>query len=460
MAIATGGTVILRALFLPEDTVLSVLTDTRTLLFAGVLALGAGLLTGLVPALQAGRGDLASALKSGSREGVYQRSRLRSVLLVAQGALSVVLLVGAGLFVGSLQQVRSMRLGYDVDPLVLVSRNMRGVTMSDTSSALLGARLEAEVKAIPGVESASRVLTVPMYNTWSAGIFVEGSSTASKGGPFTLQAGPPDFFRTSGTRIVRGRGFTTDDAAHAPPVAVVSGQMAATLWPGQEALGRCMRVEADSLPCVTVVGIAEEMHQHDLTSPPGPSFYLPIEQFSPEDADLLVRVTGNSTAMAEVLRRQLQPLMPGDAYLNAVSFRQIIEPRRKSWQAGATMFLVFGSLALLLSAIGLYSVISYAVTQRTSELGVRIALGARRAHVLRLIVGEGMRHAIVGVSIGAAVALVAAGKLQPLLFRQPARDPVILGSVIVILLLVACLASVIPAWRAARLDPSRALRAE
>jgi len=164
--------------------------------------------------------------------------------------------------------------------------------------------------------------------------------------------------------------------------------------------------------------------------------------------------------MVESLRRHLQPLMPGDSYLTATPFRKIIDEHVESWRAGATMFLAFGSLALVRAAVGLYSVIAYNVTQRTQELGVRLALGAQQRDVLQLIVAEGFRYAVVGVAIGGIIALGAAGRVQPLLFNQSARDPVVFGAAIGILLVVAIVATLVPAWRASRLDANIALRAE
>ena len=460
MCIAAWGGQLLRALFLPQETTLPVFTDARTLTFAGALALMTGVLTGLVPALHAGRDDLASTLKAGARDGTFQRSRTRGLLVVVQGALSVVLLVGAGLFVRSLRNVQSIRLGFDIDPVVLVTRNMRSVSMSDTAQAALSERMLEAAKVFPGVEAASRALTVPMQRTWSVGVYVDGVDSAITRGGFNLQAGSPDFFRTTGTRILRGRAFTAQDRAHAPLVAVVSESMAKLLWPGQQALGQCMRVQADSLPCTTVVGISENMRQSGPTSAVDHTFFLPIEQFHPERADLFVRVRGDAGRMAESLRRHLQPLMPGDSYLTATPFKVIVDEHVESWRAGATMFLAFGSLALVLAAVGLYSVIAYNVTQRTQELGVRLALGAQQRDVLRLIVAEGFQYAVIGVAIGGIIALGAAGRVQPLLFNQSARDPVVFGAAIGILLVVALVASLVPAWRASRLDANIALRAE
>ena len=460
IAIAEGGSRILESVFLRGETRLGVVTDWRSLGFSAAVALTAGLLTGLAPALQAGRGDVAGALKSGAREGTYQRSRLRAALLVLQGTLAVVLLVGAGLFVRSLRNVRSLRMGFDVDPVLVVYHELRGTKLTAEQQALLARRLEERVRAIPGVETATRSLTLPFWDSWSVSLFVAGIDSVRRLGRFTLQGGSPTFFHAMGTRVVRGRGISAEDTKNAPRVMVVSEAMARTLWPGRDALGQCIRVGADTMPCTTVVGIAENIKSRSLTEDAGLDYYLPIEQFHPESANLIVRVHGDARDYVETVRRTLQAEMPGSAYVITHAMREVIGPQERSWQTGATMFVAFSALALVLAAIGLYGVIAFDVAQRTQELGVRIALGAQVPDVLRLIVGAGLRFAVVGIAIGIGIALLASRFVAPLLFGVSARDPLVLGGVGALLLLVAAVASGIPAWRATRVDPNIALRAE
>jgi ABC-type antimicrobial peptide transport system permease subunit len=236
--------------------------------------------------------------------------------------------------------------------------------------------------------------------------------------------------------------------------------MAATLWPGREALGQCIRVDADTMPCTTVVGIAENIRQNSLTDDPGLQYYMPVDQFHPENAVIFARVKGHADDLKESIRRQLQPLMPGDGYLTVSSMNDIVHPQVRSWELGATMFLAFGGLALLLAAIGLYSVIAYDVAQRTRELGIRIALGARINDVVRLVVSDGMRFALVGVLVGGVIAFWAGRLIGPLLYSVSPRDPLVFGVVAAALLSVAAVASALPAFRAARVDPNVALRTE
>jgi len=460
LLLAQWGGSILRALFLPGYASGSSLADGRTLAFAFLATLLAGGVTGLAPILQARRADLAEDLKAGARESGYRRSRIRTALLLFQASLSVVLLVGAGLFVRSLQKVRGLRLGYDIDPVVYIYPNTRGAQLSDDAHAALRRRLLDAARTIPGVERATLGMTVPFWDTWTTDLFVPGIDSVRRLGEFTLQTGTPEYFQTVGTRILRGRGITLEDRRDAPRVMVVSEAMAATLWPGREPLGQCIRVDADTMPCTTVVGIAENIRQNSLTDDPGLQYYMPVDQFHPENAVIFARVKGHADDFKESVRRQLQPLMPGDGYLTVSSMSDILRPQVRSWELGTTMFLAFGGLALVLAAIGLYSVIAYDVAQRTRELGIRIALGARIDDVVRLVVSDGMRFALVGVAVGGAITLAAGRQIGPLLYSVSPGDPLVFGVVAGVLLSAAALASALPAYRAARVDPNVTLRTE
>ena len=460
IAVAQWGGSVLRSLFLPGGAGAAVMGDARTLAFAAVAAIGTTLLIGLAPAWHASRASPGGALRAGMREGPYQRSRVRTALLIAQGALSVVLLVGAGLFVRSLQNVRALRLGFEPEPVMIVSANLRGTRLTRDERAELARRLVREAKSIPQVEHASRGISVPFYSTESLGFFVPGVDSLRKLGRFTLQMASSDYFETMGTRIIRGRAFSDADRAEGPLVAIVSEGMAAAVWPGQEPLGKCIMVDTRSAPCRIVVGVAENIRQRSLTQPETLQLYLAIDQLRPDEAHVFVRTRGSAVDHAETVRRQLQRAMPGAAYVTVTTMRDILDPRQRSWQLGATMFVAFGSLALVLAAIGLYSVIAYAVAQRRQEIGVRIALGARVADVVRLVVGEGVRFAVVGVVVGTAAALLASRWIGPMLFSVSPRDPWIYAGVAAVLVGVAGLASAIPALRASRVDPNVALRSD
>ena len=458
--IAQWGGSALRRLFLPADGAVSVATDWRTLGVAVGAALAAGLLTGFSPLWLARSADITKTLKAGAREGTHQRSRLRSSLLVMQVVLSVVLLVGAGLFVRSLARLRDVRLGYDVNPVLLVRWDRRGEQMSTEERTGLRRRVLDAAQAIPGVERAAWVSNIPLQGTSTMQLFVPGIDSVGRLGRFTYQSAGADYFATIGTRIVRGRAFTEDDRAGAPTVAVVSDAMARVLWPSANALGQCLRVGADSMPCTRVVGVAENA-VHDAVKDQPLRYYLPMDQFPAEGGSLLlVRLRRPSAAAAEEVRRALQPVMPGQQYVTTRPMVDLLDAQRRSWRVGATMFVAFGVLALVVAAVGLYGVMTYNVGQRMHELGVRIALGAQGSDVVRLVVGQGMRLVVAGVVAGSALALGAARWIEPLLFRQSASDPFVFGFVGVLLVVVAVVACSVPASRAVRADPNTVLRAD
>jgi predicted permease len=458
--VAHWGGAVLRATLLEQDSQAPAgLRDPRTVLFALGAAVVVGLLTGLAPVLQARKTNLTVDLKAGAREG-HAHSPARTLLLVFQGALSVVLLVGAALFVRSLENVHSLRLGYDVDPLLLVGLNMRGEKLDSAQNVQLRERLLQAATALPGVENASRQTAVPFWSNSITSLFVEGIDTVSALGQFDYVAVSPSHFRTMGTRLLRGRGIEAQDLATSQRVMVVSEAMGKVLWPGRDPIGQCIRVQADTMPCTYVVGIAENIREQQLVSDSGYYYYLPITQWRTQSGGLFVRVHGDAEHMKEPLRRALQREMPGAAYVTVTSFEQIVSPETRSWRLGATMFVAFGLLALVLAAVGLYSVIAYNVTQRTHEMGVRIALGARTRDVARLVIGEAVRVGAIGIAIGVVLALWATRWVKPLLYDVSPTEPGIYIAVALVLLSVAVLASWLPARRATRVDPNVALRAE
>jgi len=229
---------------------------------------------------------------------------------------------------------------------------------------------------------------------------------------------------------------------------------------GKDPIGQCIRVGSDTMPCTTVVGIAENIKETSLSADSGYFYYLPWTQQSPQNGGIFVRTRGNAAQMKEAVRRRLQREMPGASYVTITPISEIIGSQTRSWQLGATMFATFGVLALVLAAIGLYSVIAYNVAQRTHEMGVRVALGAQMRDVIQLVLTDGLRLSVAGLAIGTLVALWATKWVKPLLFDVSPRDPVVFVIVGGTLLGVAILASLIPARRAAKVEPTVALRSD
>jgi predicted permease len=455
------GAAIRRILVAAQGPSAPVFTDFRTLGLTISLAVSIGVLVGLVAALSTGRGDHAQTHRGGARGGVSERARLRAGLLVTQATLSVVLLIGATLFVRSLSAVKAMRIGYDPDRVLLVNRVIQGAAFADSTQRQLRQRLLETAQSLPDVESAAWVSSAPFVNTSNTQLYVPGIDSVDRFGVFTYQATTPDYFRTMGTRILRGRPLMPEDRAGAPNAAVVSESMARVLWPGQDALGKCFRMRSDTAPCMTVVGIAEDMVQREITDAKRYHYYVSIEQYTRTWGNgLVLRVRGSPTAKAEGIRKALQGVIPGSSYVTVQPLADIVADAQRSWRLGATMFVAFGILALVVAAVGLYGVIGYNVAQRMHELGVRIALGAQRSNVVRLVVAQSVRFALAGAALGVVAALFAGRWLQPLLFRQSAADPFVYGSVSAALVVVALVASAVPALRASRADPITALRAE
>ncbi|HEX6808987.1 MAG TPA: ADOP family duplicated permease [Gemmatimonadaceae bacterium] len=460
LAVAQWGGAAVRALFVHDAAGTLLFADRRMVAMTLLLTVLAALATGLAPALYALEGDIAQLLGAGAREAGHRRSPLRRSLLLVQAVLSVVLLIGAGLFVRSLVNVRQLHMGYDVRPVLVVTENMRGVKMPTPERKALEDRLATAAASQPGVVAATPAASVPFWAFEGRWLYVAGIDSVSLLGNFIMQAGDTSYFRTLGTRLLLGRGFTAGDRSGAAPVMVVSAGMARALWPGQTPLGKCIRFDADTMPCTTVVGVAEDLHLRSFGSTRDFAYYVPIAQDTESTGMLLVRVEGDAAASAERVRRALQPLMPGAAYLTAVPLGTIIDPAMDSWRLGATMFVAFGTLALVLAAVGLYSVIAHGVVQRRQELGVRLALGAPRPRVVAMVVGDGVRTVLAGVLAGSAAGVAAARWSGALLFHESPTDPLVYVGVAAVVIVVALLATAAPAAAAGRVDPTVTLRGD
>ena len=458
-AVASNG--VLRAQFLPSDAVVGIAGDPRVLLYLGGAVLAAGVLAGIAPVLRSQRADLTRDLRVGAREGVLQKSRTRVALFVAQAALSVALLVGAGLFVRSVRNIDRTRLGYDPNGVVLYEREMRGLTLDSAARALLLQQLLRTAQATPGVREAALASTMPLARYWFYPLRVPGLDSAATQGPFIANAVTPGYFDLMRARIVRGRGITAADVAGAPAAIVITESMERRLWAKDDAIGKCIHVEKANGPCAFVVGIAADIRDEPFGEKNGSlDYWLSLAQFHPEYAELVVRVESTRAADLEAIRRSLQAVMPGESYVSAVPLASALNYQTRSWRLGARMFTLFGAIALLLAAIGLYSVMAYHVAQRAHELGVRVALGAQTRDLMRLVLGAGLGLASLGLAIGGVMAFAAGRWLRPLLYEESPHDPIVYAAAALVLLFVAAVACVLPAWRAGNADPMTALRAE
>jgi predicted permease len=461
------GSGLVRGVLLPEVDWGDAVFGTRVVVFVLVLTLLTGALAGLMPTLQAYRTGVLESLRGGGRGIASPAARARNALTVAQAALSVVLLVGAGLFVRSLQRVEALDLGVRMDNVLQV-RPVFAQGSSDEQQAAFYREAQERLSRLPGVTHAAASVGVPFRTVITTNLRVPGLDSVPRIGgeePLVYAVGP-GYFGVLGLPVSRGRGLLGTDVEGVPRVAVVNETMAHTLWPGQDPLGRCMIVGAregePEPPCTEVAGVVPDTRRYDLIETPGMQYYVPLAQNIVRETPhaLLVRVSGDAAVMAPVIQRELLAVGPATRFVRVDPYADVLDPRRRSWALGATMFTVFGLLALVVAAVGMYSTLAFAVAQRTQELGIRAALGATRERLLGMVVRQGVWLAAVGVAIGLGIALLAGSRIAPLLFETSPRDPLTFGAVTAVLLVVAAAAAVLPALRATRVDPSEALRSE
>ena len=463
---AYWGGAVLRGLLLPDVQWADSATPLhwRVVALALVTGIGAGLIAGLLPAIQSLKTELTGALKAGIGDGHARRSRVRSALVVVQAALSVVLLVGAGLFVSSLNSVRQLRTGYDARQIIF------GGIQYDTRDSVRDARqpqlfreLAERLRGAPGVQEVALARLAPTRG-FSMIDYDPGVDTAQYKRPFaTYNLVSPEYFAATGTRIVRGESFPRVSGSAMPPVVIVNEAMASAQWPGMDVLGRCMRFPPED-ECYRIIGVAETAMFDALLEEPQSQFYLPLDN-PPARAgtwfsSLVVRTRPNAREVAITeTQRALRETFPGGRPTVA-TMESHLEPEYRPWRLGATLFTAFGFLALIVAAVGIYSTVAYTVVQRTHEFGIRSALGARARDILQQVIGSSLRTVAIGVLAGIALALAGGRFIAALLYGIEPGDPRVMIGVALSLLAIAAIAAFVPARRAARVDPVTALRTE
>lgn len=456
---------LLQAALLTEGAT-PVALDLRAMAFTSGLMLLTLVVAGLAPALQGSRrrgADLAGALKAGARDGGVQRSRIRSALLVGQVALTLTLLTAAGLFFSSLRHVEGRRVGFDTDRLIGVSVDLQSVGYHGADADAVYERMRARVSRLPGVVRVSLTAGSPFGTGFGPSLALSGRDSLPRTGIRFLQAVTPGYFRTVGSRILRGRSLSEADAAAAGHVAVVNEAMARDLWPGQDPLGACLLIRRTK-PCFTVVGVVETSRRGSLIEQPVMQYYIPLAQagsvLDEAVTAMLVRTVGPAVDMAGLVRREVQATAPDVPFAKIDPFPSLLARQLHPWRMGSILLGLTGGLGLLLAAIGLYGVLSYVVSQRTREIGIRVALGATRRTLLDLVVRQGLRITLFGILLGTAGALLGGRAIASLLYEVSPHDPLVLSVVALVLVGVTVLASYVPARRATKVDPMVALRYE
>ena len=441
--------------------------DARSLVYTIAISLLTGIVFGLAPALQAARGNLQESLKEGGRGSAGgHRAWLRSTLVVAEIALSLVLLIGASLFMRSFLNLQTATLGFDTRPLMTMRFYLPGVQYDPPEAK--AQRVEdivRRVEALPGVQAAFASNFVPIGGGGGgARVLVEGRSVERGKEPIVgFVATSAHLRQVVDVPLVRGRDFTEMEGATKAPLALINQAMAKRLWPDEDPLGRRFRRTGSQNPeWFTVIGIVADFRHYPPQGddPPEPNAYVPYPFDPALNTGITIRVAGEPTSIASAAREQIRA---SDASLPVFDVRSMEEQRLRSfWQQRlfGIMFLVFGAVALLLASIGVYGVLSYSVLQRTQEIGVRVALGAERRDVLRLVVGYGLRLAAIGVGVGLLLARGVTPAIRSQLYNVTPTDPLSFGGVAVFLTIVAILASYFPARRAMAVDPIIALRNE
>jgi predicted permease len=435
--------------------------DVRVLALSAGVCLLATLVVGVIPTIQTRKLDLAGALKADSAGVVAGAGRAwaRSGLVLVQVSLSFVLLVGAGLLLQSLQRIRNSSPGFSTHGVLETAVPLVSAGYDPPRAQSFQDELLERVKALPGVESAAFGRMTPLsYGSFSSTpIAVDGYQPPPEEQPIVQynEVGP-DYFATMGIPLVSGREFTRADDEKAALVAVVNETMAAKYWRGKNPIGERVQVNGRWMQ---VVSVAKDSKYESVRETPKPFFYVPLRQnFSP-GADLFIRTPLNAETMATALTREVRTLDPGLALYEVITLQEQVDRSTSPQMVAVTLVGVLGGLALLLATIGLYGVMSYAVSQSSRELGLRMALGAGASNLLRLVLSRGLTLTGGGVLLGAAVALALTRLLGNLLYKVSPYDPLAFGSALVVMIVASLLACFLPAWRATRTDPARALRA-
>jgi putative ABC transport system permease protein len=446
--------------------------DSHVLGFTLLVSTLTGIIFGLAPALQASKPDFNEALKEGGRgstEGL-RRNRVRSLLVISEVALSLVLLIGAGLLLKSFMRLREVNPGFDSHHVLTTSLSpSKAKYRSAAELQNFFQETLRQITTLPGIESAGLVDPLPLSGNNSGKTFkIEGrADAAAQNKPASnYRAISPDYFQAMSIPLLKGRAFTEHDNGEAPNVVIVNETFARRFFPGEDPLGKRIVVEADPTenpnpPLSEIVGVVGDVRHRSLDVPAGPEFYAPYLQAPESSMDLVVRTqTDNPASLAMSVRDRIRQVDKDQYIPKVIPMDQLLAASIARRRFNMMLLGIFASVALLLAGVGIFGVMNYSVTQRTHEIGIRMALGAQQRDVLKMIVGQGMILALVGVAAGLTAALILTRLMSGLLYGVSATDPLTFAGVSVLLAVVVLMACYIPARRATKVDPMVALRHE
>jgi predicted permease len=441
--------------------------DWPVLLFSAGITVAAGLAFGLVPARFATRDDLASALQGRGADGTggaVLGGRLRHTFVAIQLALCIVLLVGAALLTRSFLRMQGEQLGFDPDHVITAEFRLPAARYTnDTVIAAFTEQALARIRAVPGVRSAALLGSVPLSGNWGATSYLpEGRTPPADNVLPTTQINQvtDGFFGTMGIALTQGRDFTAEDRMGSTPVVIVNRELAREAWPGESPLGKRLKIVGPPDVVATVVGVAATIKQFTLTEPPGAQLYMAKAQNPGIFSSVAARTAGDPDAMGNAVRDAIWAVDRDQPVWKIRSMQSLLERDLAPHRFTALLAGSFALLALLLALIGVYGVMAYAVAQRSREIGIRMALGAAQANVVRMVLWSGLRIVVVATAVGLAAAYGGARLIERQLFEVPPADPVTFISVPALLAAVAAIACWLPARRAARVDPAITLQSE
>jgi predicted permease len=439
--------------------------DSRVIIFTLVISFVTAIVFGIAPAVQASKADFNETLKEGGRgKGGTIGRRTRNLLVVSEIALAVVLLIGASLLVKSFHRLENVNPGFDPSNLLAFQVSLPGAKYTNDPPIIdFYRRLNERLATLPGVQSVSGTTAIPLEGTSNYTSYLVEGHPPQKQGEFLLAEHIgifPDYFKTMRVPLLRGREFTPQDVVDSPPVVIVNEKLAQLHWPNQDPVGKRIIIDYDNNVPREIVGVASNVKHFGLEAEAKPEMYVPQYNYPFYATYMVVRVENDQQPLSAAIQREMTGLDKDVPIYNVRTMEQMVAESVAQRRFNMLLMSYLAVIAVILAAVGLYGLISYSVNQRAHEIGIRMALGASRRDILRLVLGYGLKLSLIGIVIGVVGAFALTRVISSLLFNVSATDPVTFIGMALLLLIVALLASLIPARRAMNVHPMVALRYE